>query len=87
MKKLIKRIFKTIGLLLLAAALFVVGWRLLYGRDLLDSPHDLDKQAEIIATWTDDMADGTLTHEEIAIHYAPQIDQVDARCDYHSERK
>ena len=75
MKKLIKRIFKTIGLLLLAAALFVVGWRLLYGRDLLDSPHDLDKWSTRDLPYAEAIKDGVLDHEEIAIHYAPQIDQ------------
>ena len=75
MKKLIKRIFKTLGLLLLALALFTVGWRLLYGRDLLDSPHDLDKWSTRDLPYTGAIKDGLLDHEEIAIHYAPQIDQ------------
>ncbi len=75
MKKIIKRIFKTIGLLLLALVLFVVGWRLLYGHDLLDSPHDLDKWSSRDLPYAEAIKDGVLDPEEIAIHYAPQIDQ------------
>ena len=75
MKKLIKRVFKAIGLLLLIHIVGIVGWRLLYGRDAVDSPLDLDKLSEITTTWADNLADGVLTHEEIAIHYAPRIDQ------------
>ena len=75
MKKIIGKVFKWLGILLLVLIVGILGWRWLYGRDLLDSPHDLDKQAEILTTWTQDMADSVLTHEEIAIHYAPRIDQ------------
>lgn len=75
MKKAIKRIFKWLGILLLIHIVGILGWRLLYARDLVDSPYDLDKQGQIINTWDSAMADGILTQEEIAIHYAPQIDQ------------
>ena len=75
MKKAIKRIFKGLGILLLIHIVGILGWRLLYARDLVDSPYDLDKQGQIINTWDSAMADGILTQEEIAIHYAPQIDQ------------
>ena len=75
MKKAIKRIFKWLGILLLIHIVGILGWRLLYGRDLINSPYDLDKQGQIVNTWASAMQDGVLTHEEIAIHYAPQIDQ------------
>lgn len=75
MKRIIKKIGKGIGLLLLIHIVGILGWRLLYARDLVDSPYDLDEQGQIINTWDSAMADGILTHEEIAIHYAPQIDQ------------
>ncbi len=75
MKKVIGKIFKGLGILLLALIVGTLGWRGLYGRDLIDSPYDLDKQGQIINTWDSAMQDGALTHEEIAIHYAPQIDQ------------
>lgn len=75
MKKCIRRILKWIGLLLLIHIAGVLGWRLLYARDLLDSPNDMDKFDEVHLSWEDAMADGVITHEEIAIHYAPVIDQ------------
>ena len=75
MKKLIKWIFKALGLLLLALLVFFVGWRWLYGRDLLDSPYDLDKWSTRDLPYAEAIKDGVLDHEEIAIHYAPQIDQ------------
>ena len=75
MKKWFKRILRTAGLLLLAALLFILGWRWLYGRDLLDSPHDLDKWSTRDLPYAEAIKDGVLDHEEIAIHYAPQIDQ------------
>lgn len=75
MRKAIRRIFKWLGILLLIHIVGILGWRLLYARDLVDSPYDLDKQEQIINTWDSAMADGILTQEEIAIHYAPQIDQ------------
>ena len=75
MKKKFRRILKWLGLLLLIHIVGVLGWRLLYAWDYLDSPNDLDKWQEVHFSWEDAMADGALTHEEIAIHYAPQIDQ------------
>ncbi|MGN1368113.1 MAG: hypothetical protein ACI4WX_04545 [Aristaeellaceae bacterium] len=72
MKKTIKKVFKVIGLLLLIG---LVGWRLLYGRSLFASTRNADLAASIDLPYASAMADGVLTHEEIAIHYAPQIDQ------------
>ena len=71
MEKWIGRIFKGIGILLLAGIIGVVAWRLLYGRswskDVAWATRDLP--------YTGAVQDGVLDHEEIAIHYAPQIDQ------------
>lgn len=75
MKRLIGRILKGIGVLLLAGVVLTLAFRFLYGWDLLDSPNDMDKFDEVHLSWEDAMADGALTHEEIAIHYAPVIDQ------------
>ena len=75
MKKLFRRILKWIGILLLAAIAGVIAFRFLYARDYLDSPNDMDKFDEVHLSWEDATADGVLTHEEIAIHYAPVIDQ------------
>ena len=75
MRKIIGRVFKVIGILLAVHIVGILGWRLLYGRDLLDSALDVDKQWQIATTWEGDMADGILTQEEVAVHYAPQIDQ------------
>lgn len=70
MKKIIGRIFKTLGILLLAAVIGVLGWRLLYGRswakDNVWSTRDLP--------YAEAIKDG-IDHRDIAIHYAPQIDQ------------
>ena len=73
MRKVIGKIFKWLGILLLVLIVGVLGWRWLYGRNLTDSyPY----RAMIIdKPWDSAMQDGALTHEEIAIHYAPQIDQ------------
>lgn len=75
MKKIIKRVFKVIGMLLLVYILGIAGWRLLYGRRLLTGAQQADLTASIDLPYASAMADGVLTHEEIAIHYAPQIDQ------------
>ncbi len=72
MKGIIKGIFKTVGLLLLIHIVGIVGWRLLYGRHLFGAPY---KAMSIDLPYESAMQDGVLTHEEIAIHYAPQIDQ------------
>ena len=42
MKKIIGKIFKALGILLLALIVFVIGWRLLYGRNLFHIPHDTE---------------------------------------------
>ena len=74
MKKIIKGILKGIGVLLLAVIVGTVGFRFLYARNWrggreLPAPGLLDFPYESA------MADGVITHEEIAIHYAPRIDQ------------
>jgi len=75
MKKLIRRILKGIGVLLLTAIICVVGWRLLYGRNLLITPHDAEYVPHLDLPWESAMADGVIAPEEVAVHYAPQIDQ------------
>ena len=75
MRKIIGKVCKWLGILLLIHLVGILAWRWLYARDIVDSPHDLDKLSEITTTWADDLSDGALTHEEIAIHYAPRIDQ------------
>lgn len=73
MKKMIRRILKAAGLLLIALLLFAAGWRLLCGRQFFGkrniTPGILD------VPYASAMEDGVLSHEEIAIHYAPQVDQ------------
>ena len=75
MKKIIGKIFKALGILLLALIVFVIGWRLLYGRNLFHIPHDTEYVPPVDLPYEAAIQDGTLSHEEIAIHYAPQIDQ------------
>lgn len=75
MKKLIKRILKAIGVLLLVHIVGILGWRWLCGRNLFDVPHDTEYAPPADVNYASATADGALTHEEIAIHYAPQIDQ------------
>lgn len=75
MKKVIKRIFKWIGILLLIHVVGIVGWRLVYGRNLIDIPHDTELSGTLDMPYESAMQDGILSHEEIAIHYAPSIDQ------------
>ncbi len=72
MKKIIGKIFKGLGILLLTAIVFALLWRLLYGRGLFVSS---TAPARIDMTWENAMADGLITPEEVAAHYAPQIDQ------------
>ncbi len=74
MKKVFLRILKTIGLLLLIHIVGIVGWRWLYGRNLLGL-REASYAGTLDLPYASAMQDGTLTHEEIAIHYAPQIDQ------------
>lgn len=75
MRKWLGRILKWCFILLLAGIVGVFAFRFLYAWDYLDSPLDLDKHSEKQLSWDDATADGALTHEEIAIHYAPVIDQ------------
>ena len=75
MKKWLKRILKWAGLLLLAGVAFTLAFRFLYARDIVDSPYDMDKHAQVYLPWDSALADGVLTHEEVAVHYAPVIDQ------------
>lgn len=75
MKRIIGRILKAIGILLLIHLIGLVGWRLLYGRNLFGIPRDAELPSPIDKPYESAMADGVLTHEEIAIHYAPRIDQ------------
>ena len=70
MKMVIGKIFKGLGILLLIHIVGILGWRLIYARnwdkDIVWSTRDLPYAAAI--------KDG-IDHEDIAIHYAPQIDQ------------
>ena len=75
MKKLLGKLCKALGLLLLALLVGILGWRFLYGRNLFAIPHDTGLQGALDVPWESAIADGVITHEEIAIHYAPQIDQ------------
>ena len=75
MKKWLRRILKWFLILLLAGIAGTVGFHFLYARDIVDSPNDMDKFDEVHLSWENAMADGVLTQEEIAIHYAPVIDQ------------
>ncbi len=70
MKKIIGRILKWTGILLLAALIAAVAFRFLYGRNWGDA------QSETIdIPYETAIADGVITPEELAIHYAPVIDQ------------
>ena len=71
MKKRFRSILKGIGLTLLTALLVTLAFRFLYARPWR-SPADV---AALDCTFADAMADGAISPEEIAIHYAPQIDQ------------
>ena len=71
MKQAIKRIFKWIGILLLIHILGILGWRLLYGRSWAKDTSWATRDFP----WESAIEDGVITHEEVAMHYAPQIDQ------------
>ncbi len=71
MKKIIRRVIKIIGIALLAALAGVLLWRALYGRALFAKNDPLPR---VEMSYPDALADGKITHEEIAVHYAPQID-------------
>ncbi len=70
MRKIIGRIFRWIGIALLVCIVGILGWRWLYGRNLFVIRHDTQLRPPMEVVWSSD-----LTREEIAIHYAPQIDQ------------
>lgn len=72
MKKWFGRILRGIGVLLLAAIVGVVGFRLLYARNWRGTG---EAPALPDDSWEAAMADGAITAEEVAVHYAPQIDQ------------
>ena len=74
MKKIIKGILKGIGILLLAELIGVVGFRFLYARNWRGAG-DLPAPGLLDFPWESAVADGVITAEEIAMHYAPQIDQ------------
>lgn len=71
MKKRILRILKGIGWAVLALVIGLLGWRLLHGRGFFVS-RDLPSRVQM--TWEAAMADGVVSPEEIAVHYAPEID-------------
>ena len=70
MKKRIARLLKWLGLALLTVLIGLIGWRLLYGRGYFTS-RQLPERVEL--TYAEAMADGVITHEELAVHYAPEI--------------
>lgn len=74
MKKLLRRILKWTGRILLAALIGLLLWRLLYGRNLICIPHDTAYQPRVELSYAEAAADGTITPEEVAVHYAPEID-------------
>lgn len=65
-----KRIARFLRLALLGLLLLTLGKALLWGR-WTATPLELPKRVEI--TWAEAMADGALAPEEIAAHYAPEI--------------
>ncbi|MBQ8554306.1 MAG: hypothetical protein IJ438_00395 [Clostridia bacterium] len=71
MKKLFRRILKGIGCVILTGLILLLAWRFLWGRNWSGS---LRPQRWIDISYESAMDDGMLTDEEIAIHYAPQID-------------
>lgn len=74
MKKRIGRILKWIGILLLAAIIGVVAFRVLYARNWR-GVRETSAPGMLDYPYVSAMADDSITPEEIAIHYAPQIDQ------------
>ena len=73
MKKIIAKVCKWIGILLLIHIVGILGWRLVYGVGLFEG--NAFEAGVLDIPYESATQDGTLTHEEIAIHYAPQIDQ------------
>ncbi|MBQ2953528.1 MAG: hypothetical protein IJE07_08210 [Clostridia bacterium] len=72
MKKIIRGILKWIGILLLAGIVGTVAFRFLYARNWGD---DADGLALADVAWEAAEADGVISPEEVAQHYAPVIDQ------------
>lgn len=72
MKRSIRRILKRLGAAALAALAAVLCWRLLYGRVLLTADRQSVPAADV--AWAQAVADGMVSHEEVAVHYAPEID-------------
>lgn len=72
MKKTIGRILKWMGILLLAGVAGTLIFRFCYARSWF-AADELAVTLDI--PYESAMADGVITHEEIAIHYAPVIDQ------------
>lgn len=70
MKKILKGILKWTGIALLTAAVSTFAWAKLWGRWTL-SPLTLPQRVEV--TWAEARADGAVSPEEIAAHYAPEI--------------
>lgn len=74
MKKLIGRILKGIGCLLLASLVLTVAFRFLYARNWRGT-RELPQPGLLDFPYESAIADGVITPEEVAIHYAPKIDQ------------
>ncbi len=74
MKKTIRRILKWIGILLLAAIVGTLGFRFLYARNWR-GVRELPAPGVLDYPWESAASDGVITPEELAIHYAPRIDQ------------
>lgn len=74
MKKWLGRILKGLGALLLAAVMGVVGFRFLYARNWRGVPAT-PRPGMLDFPYGSAMQDGAITPEELAIHYAPVIDQ------------
>lgn len=74
MMRRIRRILKLLLCLLLLGGLVTLGFRLLYGRSWGNAT-DAARPEAVDVSYEAAMADGVLTPEELAIHYAPTIDQ------------
>lgn len=74
MKKLIRCILKWIGFVLLAALVCTLAFRFLYARNWRGT-QEFPASGLPDFTYESAIADGTITPEEVAVHYAPVIDQ------------
>ncbi|MBR3764370.1 MAG: hypothetical protein IKK57_07445 [Clostridia bacterium] len=72
MKKAVLRTLKWLGLMLLTALVLTVAFRFLYARNWRGTAH---APQTLDVPWSCAAADGVISPEEIALHYAPQIDQ------------